>query len=147
MLANKNQVATTKKKISQLMEAKASITKDDFLSLRMKDDYQNLINELQTEIDEFEGLYGRGIEGITIACLDDVGKVPRRIRLGLKLSREEFAQRLEMEHRTIVRWESSDYCKVKLDDLKAIFRKFGLEFAEPSALVVKRPPDTQRDRA
>lgn len=137
MLANKKQLTVARNKMAGLKRALAELPQENFIDMRVRDDHQNLIAELQAEVDEFEGIYGKGIAAIPIERLADVRAVPRRIRLGLKMSREEFANKVGIDHRKLVRWESTGYSRVKLSDIEHILSEFGLEFARPNTLVAK----------
>lgn len=144
MLANKKQLSVAKAKIARLSRSLAEQPADNFIDLRVRDDHLNLMAEIQAEIDEFDSIYGKGIDAIAIERLEDVRHVPRRIRLGLKMSREQFAKKINIDHRRLVRWESTGYSSVKLSDIEHIFREFGLEFARPNTLVVKNADAPQK---
>lgn len=87
---------------------------------------QELIDEIQAEIDEYERIRGMRPSEIPIHSIDDLMVAPIRYRIASHLSIDAFARQVEISARQIARYESEQYKNSSVPNLKKIIERLNI---------------------
>ncbi len=128
MLTSDKQVAVTKERINEFLEALKLMDKDSRpLAKASKFQIEALIQELKAKIEEYESLKTKGIEAIEISGPSDIMLLPIKYRIAKRMTQELFAKKVEMPLRMICRYESEDYRNITGGNLQKILDKLHLK--------------------
>ena len=89
---------------------------------------QNLVNDLEKEIEDYEALKKKGVGAIKIDSFEDLFLFPIRYRIAKNMTQEEFANLVGIPIRQICRYESEEYSNISSETLKKILQGIPLKF-------------------
>lgn len=82
-----------------------------------------LLREIESEIREFELLRDGKLKEIPLNSIEDLRRAPIRYRIYHHLTIEEFARRVNVNVRQMMRYESDEYSSISLDRLGEIIKR------------------------
>jgi DNA-directed RNA polymerase specialized sigma subunit len=133
MIKNERQYRITRTQAEQFAHALAEFraTPPDpqvhpLLRKAEEDGLQSMLNDLQTQLAEYEAL--RAGERLTME-LESLDQLPRALiqaRIAADLSQKELAERLGLKEQQIQRYEATDYEAASLERIGAIMHALGL---------------------
>lgn len=114
MIKNSKQFAITKAKLAELKSAKESFELQETNKTGAKyrlgiDSFNSLIEDLEDEIKEYEGLVNGNLHCLQAKSLIDIPKVLIAARIAQKLSQKELGELLGLKEQQIQRYEATDY--------------------------------------
>ena len=130
MITSDRQLSVTKKKIESLKESLKKLgeeTREKLLAKAAKIQTQSLIQELQSEVFEYEELKTKGLDAIKINDLSEIMLIPIKYRIAKKMTQETFAKEVEVPLRMIARYESESYRNITGQNLHKILQKLHLK--------------------
>jgi ribosome-binding protein aMBF1 (putative translation factor) len=138
MIFNERQYITTKARINELVQAVAKLensndSPDANQKLRQQvhlDALNSQIEELQTELTEYESLKTGNIKGVTINSFEEWPEVLIKARIARGWSQEQFANVLEVHPQQIQRDESTRYAGSSLRKIITIQNALGITVKE-----------------
>lgn len=146
MIKNQIQASSVKGKIGELIEERQKIQNElengheNKLALSL-DALDSVIQELQTELDEYYNLVNGNFHFLKAKSLQDIPKVLIAARLAQKISQKQLATYLGIKEQQVQRYEATDYetaswprivevatvLNIKLDFEKILIFKCSLE--------------------
>ena len=122
MIKNDQQLAMTKQRID---DARALETEGDSTA---KTVYSEFIQELETEVREYESIRAGFNNVFRLSSIDDLGEALVKCRLALGMTQESLALKLGLKEQQIQRYEASEYEKAPLWKLAEIADVMECEF-------------------
>ena len=125
MIRTERQYQESKKKLSSL---KVSIGKPfkaglpEKIAKAARGQSSELMNELESEIKEFEQLTHGKLKDIPLNSIEDFKKAPIRYRLSHGMTIEEFARHIQVNVRQVMRYETDEYASISLERLSEILK-------------------------
>ena len=126
MITSDRQFATSQKKMEMLIQSLNAPTVSgvpDEVIAGGKAQIQELIDEIQAEITEYETLIAGKVEDLAINTVEDLMLTPIRYRLVKHLSVEAFGREVGVSARQIHRYEAEQYNNANTSTLKKILGK------------------------
>ncbi len=126
MITSDKQYAASKKQLAVLQESLATDMKKDIPKLIKeagKAQLQELIDEVQSEIAEYETLKSCDLEDLKIHSIQDLMVIPIRYRIVSHMSVDAFSRKVGISARQIHRYESENYNNANTSTLKKILDK------------------------
>lgn len=123
MITSDKQYAAAKKQLTLLTRSLSSPTKKDVpevIEKASKAQTQELIDEVQISINEYEGLKESKLSDIEIHSLDDLMVTPIRYRIAAHMSVDAFSRKVGISSRQIARYELEDYKNINSSTLRKI---------------------------
>ncbi len=87
------------------------------------------IKNLRAEVTEFDEACEADIESLAFNTLEEMLKVPIKVRLSTGLDRSSFARKIGISTSTLKRYEVAEYANAPATVLEAIFKKYHLEIS------------------
>ncbi len=87
---------------------------------------QELMDEIQESIDEYEKLRSSKPTDVEVHSLDDLMLAPIRYRIAAHMSVDEFGRKVGVSARQIVRYEREGYQNINSSTFQKILRKLNL---------------------
>ena len=114
MIKNQKQFAITKTRLAELINSKAEFELMEQNKHGAKyrlgmNSFDSLIEDLEYEIKEYEGLINSNFHCLQAKSLIDIPKVLIAARIAQKLSQKELGELLGLKEQQIQRYESTDY--------------------------------------
>lgn len=126
MITSDKQYEAAKEKLQMLTQSLLIRTKKDVpqvIAEASRSQVQELIDEINTNIDEYIKLTENKNTTIEIHSLDDLLSAPIRYRLATHMTIEGFGQKVGVSPRQIARYEKEEYQNINTSTLKKILRK------------------------
>ena len=112
MITSERQYQMAKEKLGMLKKALKQGVKSNIpllLAKAAKGQTQELMDEMRTEIQEYETLKKSDSLTLTIHSIEDLMKAPIRYRIAKHMTIEEFARKVNVHSRQISRYEKEQY--------------------------------------
>ncbi len=141
MIANGRQYRISRNWLERFEQARAGVEEpDDTLDPRarqaFRDQYDSQIEELRTELAEYEALRRNEVDVLEVDSLSKLPEALIRARAAAGLSQEALGERLGLKKQQIQRWEATRYAGVDLERLQAIADAIGAQVSERVVLPV-----------
>lgn len=123
MITSDKQYTATKKQLAMLTESLSCTKKKDVpdvIEKAGKSQLQDLINEIQKSIDEYDMLKNSKPSDIEIHSLDDLIVTPIRYRIAAGMSVDTFGRKVGVSSRQIARYENEKYQNINSSTLQRI---------------------------
>ena len=131
MITSERQLKAANEKIESLKQSLRSKENANVKKLFAKAgriQTQNLVNDLEKEIEDYEALKKKGVGAIKIDSFEDLFLLPIRYRIAKNMTQEEFANLVGIPLRQICRYESEEYSNISSETLKKILQGIPLKF-------------------
>jgi len=92
------------------------------------------LEELQTEIEEYEGLRSGKRRVFQLESFEELPRALIQARIAAGLSQEQLAARLKLKAQQIQRYEATDYASASLSRLAQVVRALGVKIRENVSL-------------
>ena len=124
MITSERQLNTTKKKIVSLKESLVEMKKSasGILGNSAVIQIEALIQELESEVLEYEKLYAEGLDAIDIQSPEEIMLLPIKYRIAKHLTKEAFAKKVDVSVRMISRYEAEGYTNINGETFKKILQ-------------------------
>lgn len=114
MIKNQKQVAVTRTRLAELIAAKAEFEAKELDTTTAKyrlgiNSMNSLIEELQNDINLYEGLVNRSFHLLQAKCLEEVPNVLIAARLAQKMTHKQLGELVGLKEQQIQRYEATDY--------------------------------------
>lgn len=114
MIKNQKQAAITKAKLAELISARNEFQNQELDKSSPKyllgtNSFNSLIEDLEKEIQEYEGLVNSNFHCLQATNLVDIPKVLIGARLAQKMSHKYLGEQLGLKEQQIQRYEATDY--------------------------------------
>ncbi len=132
MITSPKQYLAAQEKLKMLKESSKLKIKSgvpDILKKAAQGQTAELASELESEIKEYEGLKSFKSGTIQIDSIEDLMRAPIRYRLAKNMTIEEFARKVEVHSRQIVRYEEEAYRNATTDTLLKILGKLDIHLS------------------
>ena len=126
MITSDKQYAAAKDKLAMLEESLAKEpdnTVPDIISETSEGQLQSLIDEVISDIEEYEILKSTKLEDLTIQSIHDLMVTPIRYRIASRMSVEAFGRKVGVSVRQIHRYEAENYSNANTRTLTKILEK------------------------
>jgi DNA-binding Xre family transcriptional regulator len=123
MITSDKQYKASKEQLLMLSESMTSTKKEgvpDIIEAASKAQIQELMNEIQFSIEEYEKLKSSKPSDIEIHSLDDLMVVPIRYRISAHMSIDAFSRKVGISARQIARYETESYQNTNSSTLRKI---------------------------
>ena len=132
MIANELEYRTTKAALRRLEEGLAHIgdcrdERDPLAQQVLSDSIGSEIAVLREQLDEYEALRSGQVAEMTLSSLSDLPNALIAARIAAGWSQQELANRMELKHQQIQRYEATRYASASFDRLLEIAGVLGLE--------------------
>lgn len=130
MITSDRQLEASKKQLAMLNKSQASPVKKDIperIAKAGKAQLQELIDEIQTDVNEYEVLKQSTLEDIKISSFDDLVTAPIKYRIVKRLSVDAFGRLVGISARQIHRYEADNYCNTNTETLMKVISGLGIE--------------------
>lgn len=141
MIKNERQYRTTKVQARKLQAALAELAKrspnGQLHPLLRKAEAEALgsqLDDLQTEIRQYETLQSGGGKRLARTSLDELPRTLIQARIAAGMSQKDLAIRLGLKQQQIQRYEATNYASASLSRVQQVARALGLRL-EASAVV------------
>ena len=131
MIISERQLNVTKNKIKSLKEFLAEMKKSasGLLGDSAIIQTEALVQELESEVLEYEKLYAEGLDAIDIQSPEDIMLLPIKYRIAKHLTKEAFAKEVGVPLRMISRYEAKQYTNINGETLKKILHNLSLSLS------------------
>jgi hypothetical protein len=132
MITSQKQYLAAQEKLKVLKDSTKSKFKTgvpDILKKAAQGQTAELALEIENEIKEYEGLKNFKATAIRIDSIEDLMLAPIRYRLAKNMTIEEFARKVEVHSRQIIRYEEDDYRNATTDTLLKILGKLDIHLS------------------
>lgn len=137
MIKNERQYRITRARIGEferaLMEVSSKEAKspqDELWLTVQRDAISSQLDELRSQVQEYETLRARGMGALELNSLDELPRILIKARIAAGLSQKEVADRLHLKEQQIQRYESTDFAGVGFDRIKEMMRALGIGLAK-----------------
>ncbi len=123
MITSDKQYAVAKEQLAMLTESLSSPKKEDVPDLiekASKAQLQELIDEIQLKLEEYDALKDSKPSDIEIHSLDDLMIAPIRYRIAAHMSVDAFGRKVGVSARQIARYELESYRNTNSSTLRKI---------------------------
>lgn len=123
MITSDRQYAAAKEQLAMLIDSLSSPKKKDVpdvVEKAGKAQLQELIDEMQVNIDEYDALKKSAPTDIKIHSLDDLMIAPIRYRIAAHMSLDAFGRKVGISARQIARYELESYQNTNTSTLRKI---------------------------
>ena len=123
MITSDKQYAAAKKQLMMLITSMAASRKKetpDFIEQAGKAQVQELVDEIQRDMEEYDRLRESKPSDIEIHSLDDLMVVPIRYRIAAHMSIDAFSRKVGVSARQIARYETENYQNTNSSTLRKI---------------------------
>ena len=129
MITSDRQYDAAKKQLAMLAEALSAPKKKsvpDAVREAGNAQTQELIDEIQRSIDEYEKLRNSEPSDVEIHSLDDLMLAPIRYRIAAHMSVDEFGRKVGVSARQIARYELEGYRNINASTFRKILKKLNI---------------------
>lgn len=129
MITSNRQYEAAKKQLAMLGESLSASKKKavpDAVRQAAKAQTQELMDEIQESINEYEALRNGKPTDVEICSLDDLMVAPIRYRIAARMSLDEFGRKVGVSARQIARYELEGYQNINTSTFQKILRKLNL---------------------
>ena len=129
MITSDRQYKAAKKQLVMLGESLSAPKKKavpDAVRQAAKAQTQELMDEIQESINEYEALRNGKPTDVEIHSLDDLMVAPIRYRIAARMSLDEFGRKVGVSARQIARYELEGYQNINTSTFQKILRKLNL---------------------
>lgn len=129
MITSDKQYDAAKRQLAMLTEALSAPKKKsvpDAVKEASNAQTQELIDEIQESIDEYEKLRSSEPTDVEIHSLDDLMLAPIRYRIAAHMSVDEFGRKVGVSARQIVRYELEGYRNINARTFQKILKKLNV---------------------
>lgn len=129
MITSDKQLEASKQQLAMLQQSLIAPVDENITEVvrnASKVQLQNLIDDVQKEIADYERLKSAGIQDIQIHSVDDLLVAPIRYRIASHMSVDAFSRKVEVSARQIHRYEAESYKNVNTSTLTKILEKLNL---------------------
>ncbi len=140
MIKNERQYRLTKAHLHKFEQAVAEVSANPkrrvhpLLRKAEIDGMKSLMEDLQTELKEYEALRSRKKKTVALASIEELPKMLIQARIAAGLSQEELAAKLGMKAQQIQRYEATNYQSASLERVNEVIRVLGVKFRQPAEL-------------
>lgn len=136
MIRNERQYRITKARVEEFERAfadfssRTATTQEDLLWLKVqKDALASQLDELRSEVLEYEHLRARGLGTLEVNSLDEIPQALVKARIAVGLTQKDLADRLGVKEQQIQRYEATDYAGASLERIREIMKALGLKLS------------------
>jgi len=125
MITSEKQYKAAEKQLAMLVESLSSPKKagvPDIIEQAGKMQIQELMDEIQMAINEYEDLKNSSPADVEIHSLDDLIVTPIRYRIAAHMSVDEFSRKVGVSARQIARYELDSYQNINSSTLQKILK-------------------------
>jgi len=129
MITSDKQYTVSQKQLTMLHEALAADMKKnvpDIIKEAGKAQLQQLIDEVQAEVTEYEKLKALDLEDLKIHSIQDLMVTPIRYRIASHMSVDAFSRKVGVSARQILRYEAENYNNINTSTLTKILEKLNV---------------------
>lgn len=135
MITNERQYAITKAQAARFKESLATADAPDKklhpkVRKAMQEGLQSQLQDLETEINEFEKLRDGKIKTIVVNSIVDIAVALIQARIARNWTQKQLAEKLGLPEQQIQRYESSRYKGVALERLQEVADALGVRVQE-----------------
>jgi len=123
MITSDKQYKASKEQLAMLSESMTSTRKEEVpevIETASKAQIQELMDEIQLSVEEYEKLKSSKPSDIEIHSLDDLMVVPIRYRISAHMSIDAFSRKVGISARQIARYETESYQNTNSSTLRKI---------------------------
>lgn len=133
MIKNSKQLGITKKKLSELIQTRSEFEQngEDKKSAKYRlgiNSLNSLIEDLESEIKEYEALVNGNFHCLQAKSLIDLPKVLIAGRIAQKMTHKQLGELLGLKEQQIQRYESTDYESASFSTLYEVAMALQMEF-------------------
>jgi transcriptional regulator with XRE-family HTH domain len=143
MIRNERQYRITKARVEEFERALADFssrtatTDEDKLWLKVqKDALGSQLDELRSDVGEYEILRARGLSTLEVNSFDEIPQALVKARIAVGLTQKDLADRLSLKEQQIQRYEASDYAGASLERIREVMNALGLKLSNGVMLPV-----------
>ena len=130
MITSERQLAVNNLKLRELRESLVKIKSQKSVFAKASIlETKALIQNLESEVEEYETLRDSGVEAIEINSLEDLMLLPIKYRIAKRMTQDAFARAVEIPVRMIARYEVEGYRNISGDNLHKILSKLPLKLS------------------
>lgn len=132
MITSQKQYLAAQEKLKTLKDSVKLKTKagvPDVLKKAAQGQTTELALEIENEIKEYEGLKNFKAHTLRIDSIEDLMRAPIRYRLAKNMTIEEFARKVDVHSRQIIRYEEDAYRNATTDTLLKILGKLDIHLS------------------
>ena len=137
MITNQRQYSITKSEVVRFEEALAAARAsepspdvDPLIHKAMGDGLASQLDDLRTEVMEYEALRAGGITGRVFHSLTDLPKALIEARIAAGLSQRRLAEMLDLHEQQIQKYEATVYAGASLERIQQVADALGVEIEE-----------------
>jgi ribosome-binding protein aMBF1 (putative translation factor) len=142
MIKNEKQYRITKAQARRFEGALAEIARQERpanitrrLWQAQRDAAESQLQELQEQIDAYEGLQMGKSKELVLEAVEDLPKTLIRARIAAGMTQEGLAHRLGVKTQQIQRYEATDYESASFARVLKVVQALGLKMPKPARLV------------
>ena len=132
MITSQKQYLAAQEKLKMLsdsLKSKIKVGVPDVLKRAAQGQTAELAQEIENEIKEYEGLKNFRAGSLPIDSIEDLMRAPIRYRLAKNMTIEEFAKKVDVHSRQIIRYEEDAYRNATTDTLLKILGKLDIHLS------------------
>jgi transcriptional regulator with XRE-family HTH domain len=137
MIRNERQYRITKARVEEFERAledfssRTGVDAEDKLWLTIQQEaLGSQLEELRSDVTEYEQLRSAGLNLLEINSLDDVPEVLVKARIAIGLTQKELSDRLGLKEQQIQRYEATDYAGASLERIREVMKALGLKLSK-----------------
>jgi ribosome-binding protein aMBF1 (putative translation factor) len=142
MIKNEKQYRITKAQARRFEEALADLARQERPSnitprlwQAQRDAAESQLQELQEQIDAYEGLHMGKSKELVLEAMEDLPKTLIRARIASGMTQEGLAHRLGVKTQQIQRYEATEYESASFARVLKVVQALGLRMPKPTRLV------------
>jgi ribosome-binding protein aMBF1 (putative translation factor) len=140
MIKNERQYRITKSSVKHFEQTIAALASKPNRSLHPKlrkaelDGLRSQMEELRTELREYEALRLGKRSRIALKSIEELPKSLIQARIAAGMTQEDFAAKLGVKPQQVQRYEATDYRSASMERIRQVIRVLGVELRVPAEL-------------
>jgi HTH-type transcriptional regulator/antitoxin HigA len=152
IITNERQYKHTKAQISRLQDEMTIVREqharqalDPLMMKLQKDSHSSLIDDLHSQIREYEKLRSGTLTKLRVNSFLDLPKLLIRARIARGWTQKDLAQRLNLHEQKIQQYEADEYASASFKRLYEMVKALGIEVAITARLEERKPESASRE--
>lgn len=146
IITNERQYKITKTQIDRLQDELTRVREQharqplDLLMMKLQEDsHKSLINDLRSQIEEYEKLRSGKLTRLSVTSFLDLPKLLIRARIARGWTQKDLAQGLNLHEQKIQQYEADEYASASFKRLYEVVEVLGIEVTSNARLNERRP--------
>ncbi len=146
IITNERQYKITKAQIDRLEDEIAMVlgqhaeqALDPLMMKLQEDSYRSLIDDLRSQVSEYEKLRDGTLTKLSVTAFLDLPKLLIRARIARGWTQKDLAQRLNLHEQKIQQYEADEYASASFKRLYDVVKALGIEVTSAARLKEQKP--------